>query len=147
MLLDMSNHQLLTLLQCAPKFRVNPNQILLRKILDKVAREDVPEFMHVHRYHWDLVRNVPIMLLNPTSRKMYELDTDAEDEDDIQQNLDRYADLVLQLIVKSNAIWPILVDEHGLILDGYHRLAVLSDHGSTHVDVIQIRPRIKYQSK
>jgi hypothetical protein len=122
-----------------PKRRLDPWQPPLLNLINRAAEHT--EIAHPDRFHWDLVRDVPIRLLDPPSREAYEFDPDAEDEDEVQQNLDRYDDLVRLLIDEGHEPWPVVVDAHGFVLDGYHRLAVLSDHGVKAVDVIWVRKK------
>lgn len=131
--------KLLPLLRRATKRQLDPWLPPLLDLINHAAEHT--EITYPDRFRWDLVRGVPIRLLDPPSRETYEFDPDAEDEEDIQQNLDRYDDLVRQLIDEGRAPWPIVIDAGGMILDGYHRLAVLSDHGVKTVDVIWVRKK------
>lgn len=128
--------QLLAMLRRA-KTEVDPGEF--KAILCGAAKWD--EVLKPQNYKWFLVRNVPIRLLDPPSREYYEQDPFAEDEEDRRQNLERYDELVRLLIVERRPVWPIVLDKRGAILDGFHRLAVLSDHGKKSVKVLWAVPR------
>jgi hypothetical protein len=100
--------------------------------------ESFPEFTAPLKFHWVFVPNVPIKLLEPGFREQYETDFTL-DEDEIDQNLERY-DAIDDLLATEEP-WPIVVDEGGLVIDGNHRLAVLSDRGAKTVDVLWVRSK------
>lgn len=100
-----------------------------------------PEFKAPSRYTWDLVHGVPIGALNPGSRFDYETDPESDDEE-AGENLARYDRLVELLVHEGKKPWPVVVGQDGEVIDGYHRLAVLSDHGAETVDVLWVRPKL-----
>jgi len=99
-----------------------------------------PEFKSPSKYTWNLIRGVPIAYLNPGTRVDYELDPESDDEE-VGENLARYDRLVELLVHEGKKPWPVVVGQDGEVIDGYHRLAVLSDHGAEAVDVLWVRPR------
>jgi hypothetical protein len=99
-----------------------------------------PEFSSPSKYTWDLVRDVPIHYLNPGSRIDYEMDPESDDEE-VGENVARYDRLVDLLVYQGKRPWPIVVGQDGEVIDGYHRLAVLSDNGAESVDVLWVRPK------
>ena len=120
------------------KERVDP------KAFAKLIKEAVkfPEFKSPSRYTWDLIRDVPIHYLDPGSRDDYETDPDSSDEE-IDENLTRYDRVAALLTRRKKKPWPIVVNQDGAVIDGYHRLAVLADHEIADVDVLWARPRSK----
>ena len=101
-----------------------------------------PEFKSPSKYTWDLIRSVPIHHLNPGSRFDYETDPESDDEE-AGENLARYDRLVSLLVHQGKKPWPVVVGQDGEVIDGYHRLAVLSDNGAEEVDVLWVRPKDK----
>lgn len=101
-----------------------------------------PEFKSPSKYTWDLIRGVPIHELNPGSKFDYETDPESDDEE-AAENLVRYYRVEALLVHQGKKPWPIVVGQDGEVIDGYHRLAVLSDHGAENVDVLWVRPKGK----
>jgi len=101
-----------------------------------------PEFKSPSKYTWDLIRGVPIHELDPGSKFDYETDPDLDDEE-IAENLERYYQVETLIFHQGKKPWPIAVGRDGEVIDGYHRLAVLSDHGVDTVDVLWVRPKGK----
>jgi hypothetical protein len=89
-----------------------------------------------------LVRGVPIALFAPASRNVYAFGEGADDSGDSDEmsHLERY-DAIADKLKRGGKPWPVLVDVQGAILDGFHRLAVLSDLGVKYTDVLWIVPR------
>lgn len=103
------------------------------------AAEKWLEILNPTAFEWYLLRDVPIERLRPGTRTDWREDCDL-DEEDIEENEARY-DLIEALIDSGESPWPVIADERGLVLDGYHRLAVLNDHGAESVDVLWVRER------
>jgi len=101
-----------------------------------------PEFKSPSKYTWDLVRGVPIHDLDPGSRFDYEVDPDS-DAKEVRQNLRRYDQVEGLIVYQHQEPWPIVIDQHGGVIDGNHRLSVLADHGVEEVDVLWVRPKSK----
>ena len=133
---------LLTRLNRARKVKVDPSTVE-GTVLRYAA--GFPEVSHPNDYTWYMIRRVPIELLDPPSRESYaEQDPDLDEEEaeeSVEQNLDRYDDLARVLIREGQRPWPVVLDARGMVLDGFHRLAVLSDHGKKHVDVLWVLPK------
>jgi hypothetical protein len=120
------------------KARVDPKSYA--DLIKKAVK--FPEFKSPTKYTWDLVHGVPIHALDPGSRFDYETDPESDDEE-AGENLARYDRLVELLVHQGKRPWPIVVGQDGEVIDGYHRLAVLSDHGTEKVDVLWVRPKGK----
>lgn len=70
--------------------------------------------------------------------------TDPEsDDEEAGENLERYYRIEALLVHQGKKPWPIVVGQDGEVIDGYHRLAVLSDSGAEEVDVLWVRPKGK----
>lgn len=119
------------------KERIDPKSY--RDLVEKAVK--FPEFKSPSRYTWDLIRGVPIRHLDPGSQFDYETDPESDDDEEAGENLARYRRLEELLIDEGRKPWPIVVNQDGHVLDGYHRLAVLNDHDVETVDVLWVRPR------
>jgi hypothetical protein len=122
------------------KKRVDPKSF--RDLIQKAVK--FPEFKAPSKYTWDLIRGVPIRELDPGSKFDYETDPESNDEE-AGENLARYHRVEALLVHQGKKPWPIVVGQDGAVIDGHHRLAVLSDHGAETVDVLWVRPKGKYR--
>ena len=93
------------------------------------------ETRHPKKYKWMLVRDVPIAIFQPPSLDDYTSDPDVTEEE-MDENVERYNYLYKLLIERGEKPWPVVVAPEGLVLDGYHRLAVLFDADRETVDVL-----------
>ena len=120
------------------KERVDP------KSFDDLIQRAVkfPEFKTPSKYTWDLIRDVPIHELDPGSKFDYELDPESDDEE-AGENLARYYRVETLLFHQGKKPWPVVVNQDGDVIDGHHRLAVLSDHDVDSVNVLWVRPKGK----
>ena len=124
-------------LRRAKKIEVSPDWYL--EILRASARFD--QTRHSKRFRWYLVRNVPLDLFNPlTLADFYDI-MDGADEEDVEQDVDRYKSIHRSIVTQEQPVWPVVVSEDGVVLDGYHRLAVLNDADRKAVDVLWARRR------
>ena len=106
-----------------------------KEVLD--MSEAWPETRERHKYNWFLQQAVPLDTLPAPSPEDWELDPDL-DEDEIEENVQRYED-IRALLEQGAALWPVVVDEHGFVLDGYHRMAAALSVGLEAVDVLMAR--------
>ncbi len=85
-------------------------------------------------WRWYLVRGVPISVLDEEGVGIPTLaDFEYEEsEDDVL----RYRILHKKLALRGEKPWPVVVSPEGEILDGIHRLSVLSDAGVEKIDVL-----------
>jgi len=125
-----------------PRRKVRADPKSYADLIQKAVK--FPEFKSPSKYTWDLIRGVPIGYLHPGTRVDYELDPESDDEE-VGENLARYDRLVDLLVHEGKKPWPVVVGQDGEVIDGYHRLAVLSDHGTEAVDVLWVRPKGRRQ--
>lgn len=118
------------------KERVDPKSV--RDLIQKAVK--FPEFKTPSKYTWDLIRGVPIHELDPGSKFDYETDPESDDEE-AGENLARYHRVETLLFHQGKKPWPVVVNQDGDVIDGHHRLAVLSDHNVDQVDVLWARPK------
>lgn len=85
------------------------------------ASEPWSETTKPERWLWRLARNVPIELLRPQTADCWLSDEDLTEEE-AEENVDRY-ERIRDLLRSGAPLWPVVVDERGMTLDGYHRLA------------------------
>lgn len=116
------------------KKRVDPKSY--SDLIQKAVQ--LPQFKTPSKYTWDLIRGVPITDLEAGSKFDYEDDPESDDEE-VGENLARYH-RIEALIQQGKKPWPVVVDQDAAVIDGYHRLAVLSDRGANKVDVLWVRP-------
>ena len=98
------------------------------------SSEPWPDVKNWKKYDWRIVRNVPVLDLEPATREDYELDTDVSEEE-ADQNVERM-DEVVRLLREGATLWPVIMGFDCLILDGYHRLAAAAELGIETIDVI-----------
>lgn len=103
------------------------------------ASEQFLEIIHRDNYDWYLSRSVPIARLKPQTFSSWSEDPDL-DEEEVEENEARCQEIE-RLLDSGKEVWPVLAEESGFILDGFHRLAVLNDRGARTVDVLWARSR------
>ena len=127
-----------TWLVSRPKERVAPKAY--GDLIKKAVK--FPEFKTPSKYTWDLIHSVPIHELDPGSKFDYEADPESDDEE-TSENLARYSRVEALIFHQGKKPWPVVVNQDGNVIDGHHRLAVLSDRNVNRVDVLWARPKIK----
>ena len=115
---------------------------VFRELIQKAVK--FPEFKTPTRYTWQFIRGVPINELDPGSKFDYEIDPESDGEE-AGENLSRYYRIERLLYHQGKRPWPIVVNGDGDVIDGFHRLAVLSDHGTETVDILWVRPKVHAQ--
>ena len=78
---------------------------------------------------WWLIRDVPLSVFASQTPDAGDYVTDG-DEDGV-----RRCEVIAVALGAGDRPWPLIV-EGDFVLDGYHRLAVVSDHGDESIDVI-----------
>jgi len=117
---------LIEYLQNVDSYDVNPDEPWLAEIIRKSERFE--EIKQPRKYTWAMYAGVPIEYLEPGSLQEYQSEKG-------KKGVRRYM-AVKKILREGRDSWPILVDQYGFILDGYHRLAVMNDLGEKTVKVI-----------
>lgn len=117
---------LIEYLQNVDSYDVNPDEPWLTEIIRKA--EKFEEIKQPRKYTWAMYAGVPIEYLEPGSLQEYQAEKN-------KKGVKRYM-AVKKILQAGGEPWPILVDEYGFILDGYHRLAAMSDLGEEEVKVV-----------
>lgn len=121
---------LIEYLQNVDSYNVNPDEPWLAEIIRKAERFE--EIKHPRKYTWTMYAGVPIEYLEPGTLNDYVTDGSKKD-------VRRYRE-IKKLMKAGGDPWPILVDQYGFVLDGYHRLAAMSDLGEKEVKVVVATP-------
>jgi hypothetical protein len=99
-----------------------------------------PEVRDWKRYSWRIVRDVPVMDLEHSTREEYAMDPDSDDEESGVERVDQ----IVALLGDGAELWPVVMGVDCMIVDGYHRLTAAEELGIKVIDVIYpIKQRIK----
>jgi hypothetical protein len=85
-------------------------------------------------HDWYLIKDVPLSYFKEITAAEIE---DVEDPEERLEHMERYK--TIKGMLKNGAEpWPVIVGDHGGVIDGYHRLAAMQDLKRKTVDVLYV---------